>query len=163
MWIDAISSNQDDIPEGNQQVSRMGTLYSMADEVLVWLGLEANGSTQALTFVEESLGSPKDASPSIFSLESYSRIIESLISLTTREYWQLAWIIQEVFRAQKLFIHCGLKMVEWRCLANFFRRLEKYLEDERPKTQEYLVELHHSLAARFARQRTAQNLDLEIS
>jgi hypothetical protein len=38
-WIDAICINQGDIDEKNEQVPRMGQLYSSASQVWVWLGL----------------------------------------------------------------------------------------------------------------------------
>ncbi|PMD15205.1 hypothetical protein NA56DRAFT_550813, partial [Hyaloscypha hepaticicola] len=44
LWVDALCINQEDIPERNEQVSRMGTLYNQAEEVLVWLGPEKDGS-----------------------------------------------------------------------------------------------------------------------
>ena len=41
LWADAISINQDDIGERNQQVATMDQIFSKASKVLVWLG-EAN-------------------------------------------------------------------------------------------------------------------------
>lgn len=38
-WIDAICIRQDDIREKNEQVPRMGDIYSMASQVWVWTGL----------------------------------------------------------------------------------------------------------------------------
>lgn len=40
LWIDAISINQNDIPERSKQVSMMGDIYSLSQTVLVWLGKE---------------------------------------------------------------------------------------------------------------------------
>ncbi|KAK5069035.1 hypothetical protein LTR70_010774 [Exophiala xenobiotica] len=37
-WIDAICINQDDIPERNSQVSRMGEIYKKCTGTVVWLG-----------------------------------------------------------------------------------------------------------------------------
>jgi hypothetical protein len=39
-WADALCINQDDIHERNSQVSMMGDIYRLADEVAVWLGVE---------------------------------------------------------------------------------------------------------------------------
>ncbi|PMD41766.1 hypothetical protein L207DRAFT_391609, partial [Hyaloscypha variabilis F] len=38
LWIDAICINQDDIPERNQQVNKMGSIYSKARRAVLWLG-----------------------------------------------------------------------------------------------------------------------------
>ncbi|EHK97015.1 putative Heterokaryon incompatibility protein 6, OR allele [Glarea lozoyensis 74030] len=43
-WIDAICINQDDIPERNSQVQRMGDLYTNASFVMVWLGPDVDES-----------------------------------------------------------------------------------------------------------------------
>jgi hypothetical protein len=37
-WIDAICINQDDLQERNEQVPRMGDIYSMASRVWIWIG-----------------------------------------------------------------------------------------------------------------------------
>ena len=44
LWIDALSINQDDVKERNNQVSMMGHIYNKAVEVFVWLGPESNSS-----------------------------------------------------------------------------------------------------------------------
>ncbi|KAK7415746.1 hypothetical protein QQX98_005659 [Neonectria punicea] len=48
LWIDAICINQDDIPERNEQVKRMTNIYSLAHQVVAWLGEESNNSKHAL-------------------------------------------------------------------------------------------------------------------
>ncbi|KAF2271839.1 HET-domain-containing protein [Westerdykella ornata] len=40
LWVDAICINQNDPVERSQQVSSMGQIYSSAERVLVWLGVE---------------------------------------------------------------------------------------------------------------------------
>jgi hypothetical protein len=42
LWIDAMCINQRDIVERSQQVKRMAMIYSKAERVVVWLGLESN-------------------------------------------------------------------------------------------------------------------------
>jgi hypothetical protein len=37
-WIDALCINQQDVVEKGHQVQKMGSIYTMATEVLVWLG-----------------------------------------------------------------------------------------------------------------------------
>jgi Heterokaryon incompatibility protein (HET) len=49
LWADAICINQDDDAEKSLQVRRMGDIYHQAYRVIVWLGLEANGSKLAFS------------------------------------------------------------------------------------------------------------------
>ncbi|PMD34445.1 hypothetical protein L207DRAFT_387996, partial [Hyaloscypha variabilis F] len=48
LWVDAVSINQKDITERNQQVLRMTDIYSKAQRVIGWIGLDENGGSQAL-------------------------------------------------------------------------------------------------------------------
>ncbi|PMD26839.1 hypothetical protein NA56DRAFT_562728 [Hyaloscypha hepaticicola] len=47
LWIDAICINQDDIPERSEQVKKMASIYSRAQQVILWLGEESDQSTLA--------------------------------------------------------------------------------------------------------------------
>jgi len=64
LWIDAICINQDDAPERSQQVNKMGSIYSKARRVVLWLGEEADESTSALAIMR-SLGEGIDAYVSV--------------------------------------------------------------------------------------------------
>lgn len=44
IWIDQVCINQDDTVEKGQQVALMGSIYSRAEQVLVWLGPSGNDS-----------------------------------------------------------------------------------------------------------------------
>jgi thioesterase domain-containing protein len=47
LWIDAICVNQEDIPERNAQVAKMGRIYRDANHVLAWLGQRTKDSEVA--------------------------------------------------------------------------------------------------------------------
>ena len=53
MWIDAICINQEDINERNVQVSRMGTIYHEARQVVVWLGPGRPNSDLAISTLRD--------------------------------------------------------------------------------------------------------------
>lgn len=53
IWIDQICINQSSHPEKDDQVPLMGTLYSRAAQVLVWLGPAANGSDDLMDAFRE--------------------------------------------------------------------------------------------------------------
>ncbi len=66
LWVDQICINQEDLVEKGQQVSLMGSIYSKAEQVLVWLGPAAHGS-DALMDAWKSVGqAARD-----FGMESY--------------------------------------------------------------------------------------------
>jgi hypothetical protein len=47
-WIDTVCINQDDVEERSAEVSRMGTIYSRAHQVIIWLGPEFENSSLAI-------------------------------------------------------------------------------------------------------------------
>jgi hypothetical protein len=51
LWVDAICINQISDPEKNDQVARMGRVYNQAQQVVVWLGGESPGSSDAIYFL----------------------------------------------------------------------------------------------------------------
>jgi hypothetical protein len=91
LWIDAMCINQDHIPERNQQVSRMGTIYGMAKEVIVWLGPEKDDSNVAIDFIEKTT-SPGNGrlSRSFFAdhLVSSTPVKRAISKLVERDYWK---------------------------------------------------------------------------
>ncbi|KAF2124589.1 HET-domain-containing protein, partial [Dothidotthia symphoricarpi CBS 119687] len=111
MWIDAISINQEDLHERARQVSMMSTIYSLASQVVVWLGEESDDSTVAFEtiwrgfdddrkgFEAESLDSRGNSSNSDKDL--------SLRKLLTRPYFRRVWVLQEVAAARSLSVVCG--------------------------------------------------------
>jgi Heterokaryon incompatibility protein (HET) len=55
IWIDAICINQEDIDERNQQVIFMLRIYQMAQNLIVWLGPEADESDKAIEIINEAV------------------------------------------------------------------------------------------------------------
>ena len=127
-WIDAISINQTDTKERNQQVRLMTRIFMCAQQVLAWPGPDDGTLTQALALVvkwadpcndldllKELLhrGINNPLQPDIFVY-----LIE-LAKATTREEWEIlnaffnhpyfkrAWIVQEVSVARELYVLCG--------------------------------------------------------
>lgn len=52
IWVDAISINQDDISERNDQVRQMNDIYSKAEVVDVWLGESTESSDIGIDFLQ---------------------------------------------------------------------------------------------------------------
>lgn len=53
LWVDAICINQEDVSERNHQVGMMGSIYSFASSVRVWLGEKGDGSREAILLLHE--------------------------------------------------------------------------------------------------------------
>jgi len=154
LWVDAICINQNNIPERNQQVTRMGTIYGSAKEVIVWLGPEEAGSGTAITFIEKTMRDREGKYPQDLSLLLVrDGSFQPILDLTRREYWKRVWIVQEIIRARRITIHCGKRTLQWSVLAKFFRRLRKSTKITHP--------LQDSLPRKLTEQKTSQNHHLE--
>ncbi|CAG8957327.1 hypothetical protein HYFRA_00010750 [Hymenoscyphus fraxineus] len=94
VWIDAISINQRDLVERNNQVARMGDIYRTCTRTIVWLGhdLVDLTSTARKRFPLELLNQVLDSSPES-SLKGSRFHIESVLK---RQYFRRIWVIQEL-------------------------------------------------------------------
>jgi hypothetical protein len=52
LWVDAICLNQDDENEKAHQIPHMGRIYQSASRTLIWLGIEEDDSSYALTWMK---------------------------------------------------------------------------------------------------------------
>jgi hypothetical protein len=123
IWADAICINQDDLSERGEQVQLMGRIYVCADQVLGWLGEEADNSDVGMDAFKkwadwatstrgkavEDLAQIEDDIPDAFDEDTTSAIRHIL----ERPFWSRVWIIQEVALAQDLYLVCGTKKLSW--------------------------------------------------
>lgn len=167
LWVDAICINQEDIPERNHQVSKMGALYNQAEEVIVWLGPRKDGSDIAMTFIKHSVTPPCRGLPLDLSSDLFASVeIRAVLNLLSREYWRRVWIIQEVFRARKVLICCGHETLAWKDLAKFFRRVRNLPPSDlqqiaRHPSREAITAISHNPATTLTDHRTSRFQDLE--
>jgi hypothetical protein len=78
LWIDALCIDQTNFPERQHQVQQMGRIYSGAKEVISWLGTNKD---IAILFGQHH-GNWNHAS--------------GLYALSQSQYWQRAWVVQEI-------------------------------------------------------------------
>ncbi len=144
LWIDAICVNQQDVAERGHQVKRMAALYSLANQVIVWLGPERQNSTSALRTIEEygsrirvDWGSNIMYSASTGELlPATNRICtpdtpwQSIRDLLGRPWFERLWIWQEVRLAKRAYIFCGDEGVPWESFRNGIAYLHGYTEIE---------------------------------
>ena len=137
-WIDAICVNQQDPAERGHQVKRMAAVYSMASQVIVWLGPESQNSTLALRALD-NIGSQLRVDWNLYKTTSVStgelivggsdpfkhkRVWKSLGHLLSRPWFERLWIWQEVRLAREAYLSCGNEGLPWESLrrAIFYLR-----------------------------------------
>lgn len=111
IWADQLCINQGDKSERKQQVQLMGTIYSHAKFVAVWLGADTENSQYATDLLER-VKQNKVSSRRITDIER--RDSAALKCLLEREYWHRLWVVQEVFLARKIWVYCGSSKLPWR-------------------------------------------------
>jgi hypothetical protein len=140
-WIDAICIQQSDVRERNHQVGIMGSIFSQAEVVLVWLGSECDGSTEAITEIQrgcnkddnvvnndddddENNDNDDDDESDSESIGNFDpKIRKAKIALLNRSYWSRLWIVQEIVMASKRLVLCGDVVCSWTLLKRAVDRL----------------------------------------
>jgi hypothetical protein len=108
LWIDALCINQNNDAEKGTQIPLMGSIYERAVQVIAWLGsptddmmspgwgiprMTSNGIKFYFPPKDNSLGEARtDINP------------ERLLNC---DYWDRAWIVQEIAFARSLRLQCG--------------------------------------------------------
>lgn len=92
LWIDALSINQCNIPERNSQVQMMRSIYSHAQETLIWLH-------QQLEYFNDGLWRCLRENDTV-SLRKFD-ISCMLRGFTKQAYWFRVWTAQEVRHSQQ--------------------------------------------------------------
>jgi Heterokaryon incompatibility protein (HET) len=136
LWIDAICIDQSSIPERNAQVRIMGRIFAQAECVLVWLGEEDDGSDKAMKALRRF--DHQELSPEDF--DQTRRWKKEITALMRRNYWSRTWVIQELFLASQLEVHCGKTSISWRALERFANYLQA-LPDHTWSSRESVTDL----------------------
>jgi hypothetical protein len=104
MWIDAISINQEDTSERNHQVGLMGTIYSSAERVVVWLGTASEDGEFAMEAISTGILAKEDA----------GQFCDGLDDILTSDWFFRIWVVQELALASDdPILYCGLHYVRW--------------------------------------------------
>ncbi|KAA8566186.1 hypothetical protein EYC84_008788 [Monilinia fructicola] len=95
-WIDYLCLDQKDKNEQSQQIARMGTIYSEAKEVIIWLGisLEQALRLQILLNWHGNLLQSKSLG------EIQRELIDAANFVYYHEFWTRVWVVQEVGKAK---------------------------------------------------------------
>ncbi|KAF2025618.1 heterokaryon incompatibility, partial [Setomelanomma holmii] len=92
LWVDAICINQHDVPEWSHQVNFMGTIYSSASQVLMFLGHQSHDDDEVLCYLD---GAPlsrqkRDSKPEKLAVQRFIK----------RRYFDRVWTLQEIALAK---------------------------------------------------------------
>jgi len=139
VWIDAICINQSDDGEKAIQVDQMGEVYSLAEQVVVWLGNATRKSRVAFGFMQSKRGVDWPW-PTALSLERHGLDqqtqkqkhksrgkqrggisvdgIEAVFRLLERTWFRRLWVIQEVALSSKVIVACGDDRVDFSTFEN---------------------------------------------
>lgn len=127
IWIDFICINQSDDVEKAQQVRKMGLVYSLAEEVVIWLGpassdsdlamdtIRALSEKRALISKENYLGfaTSSETLQDAGLANATEDIRSALGSLLCRTWFERLWVVQEVVLAQRRRLVCGSQVMVW--------------------------------------------------
>jgi hypothetical protein len=124
IWIDAICIDQDNPTEKAHQIAAMPRIYSQAEQVLCWLGAEANNSDIVIDslpaigeWVINSLGtkisSLGDGSDDSLLIKPNIELLVETAIFFHRPWFHRLWVLQEMLLARELVLVCGKKIVSW--------------------------------------------------
>jgi Heterokaryon incompatibility protein (HET) len=147
LWIDAICINQEDVKERNHQVSRMASIYSQANAVVVWLGQPDEGGdgkscVEALRFlgwymVEKRIDHFVQKE---LELDWGLEVLQGLQTLSLKSYWTRLWVVQEALLASQAIVQCGPYWTLWDSL----KYVCQSLQSRNRGWNERLVQLKHA-------------------
>jgi hypothetical protein len=131
-WTDGLCIDQGNMKERNHQVGCMGEIYSIAQQVIIWLGNDKQGedSLRTLSHFKRQVDQDGDLRD-----EDIPLCRESGQYLLDYDYWLRVWIIQEVVLSKKAYVTCGSTSMEFQDFqtairAVAFRHSSQYRSEE---------------------------------
>jgi Heterokaryon incompatibility protein (HET) len=138
LWIDAVCINQNDHREKNHQVKLMSDIYSRADRVLVFLGLE-DGCSEAFDYFDAVSKARDNDSP--LPTNNSSKLLLAFWKLLSKPWWSRVWVIQEfVLATTEPFIGCGRRWTTASAFIAGLVALPKAIDFQNPI---FMLELHN--------------------
>ncbi|KAG8532915.1 uncharacterized protein KY384_002793 [Bacidia gigantensis] len=114
VWADAVCIDQQNLGERDQQVKLMGSIYSQAQMVLIWLGPNDHEDTERARALIDHMTTyrmrDQETPPTLQEARDYFTMIErplwnAFAGILRRPWFERVWVIQEAANASKgLFI-----------------------------------------------------------
>ncbi|KAF1810651.1 HET-domain-containing protein, partial [Eremomyces bilateralis CBS 781.70] len=137
-WVDAICIDQNNNKERGHQVNLMKSIFQGAKGVVVWLGEDTeqtNIAMDSLNYLADVLdkfgvGQQEDLrSKSLLRINvHHQEAVDGFRDLLQRQWYQRAWIVQEIALARSATIMCGKKSVSAGIFSSLSWMLEKSVE-----------------------------------
>jgi hypothetical protein len=124
IWADALCINQADISERNQQVSQMGSIYSLAHHTVIYLGdstEETDNIFNELAAFGKKGGVVIARTGATADQRSKCRhMADGLKTLILQKPWfYRVWVFQELLLSRDPWLQCGKKRLKWESLDQF--------------------------------------------
>ena len=176
LWVDSICINQNDNAEKESQVRYMRDIYMHAKHTIIWLGVEADRSADALSYIyklgrkyvfhvadiENRVFNPEieqeKANLSTFNVTVGDPVLEAVFALLERQYFERAWIVQEAVVSPKAHIAVGGNSQTW--LTFVFAFL--YLLQVQSWIFEFYPSVHLNLVVSLIRTKNYWNCNYDI-
>ncbi|KAF7877307.1 hypothetical protein EAF04_000990 [Stromatinia cepivora] len=130
LWVDAICIDQSNIPERNDQIAKMRTIFQKAQFVPVWIGAEKENSSLAIQLAKKLNVASRNQVITMLHDPLVQDQLMALISLFRRQYWWRIWVIQEVACAKEAVVFCGdesIPLIELSNTCDILKREEHLL------------------------------------
>lgn len=159
LWVDAVCINQRDDDEKAAQVRMMASLYSQAEEVIVWLGTARDDSDSAMRQIKawstnKTFTTAKSLNKLAANAEDFAKaglkprsdpIYNALEALYCRSWFTRLWVFQEIVLAQRCRVFCGsihITLEQLVSVSRAMRRLSIYAHPmESPHKDSFLRSL----------------------
>ncbi|KIX93326.1 uncharacterized protein Z520_10969 [Fonsecaea multimorphosa CBS 102226] len=124
IWIDAISINQADLDERSSQVRLMTMTFMNASRVIVWLG-EGNSVTKSAIQTIRAINDRHFKTKAWELADLHHPLMEAELgvdefvddlALFESPWFRRTWVVQEVFNARGIVVHCGEDTLDWPAL-----------------------------------------------
>lgn len=104
-WTGRLCLNGEDADKMEQQIPRMGSIYSKSESVMTWLGLSSWQEQQLQTLREMVEERDRHNRHNIADDGQVPQQLSSAIySIVEDDYWKCVWILQEVARAKSVVV-----------------------------------------------------------
>ncbi|KAF2281166.1 uncharacterized protein EI97DRAFT_389566 [Westerdykella ornata] len=109
IWADAICIDQGNNIEKNMQVRRMGSLYDIAEKVVIWTGAKRAEDLYAMDWILKLRG----LRPSSDDLLDPNTKFDHISEFLARAWFGRTWTIQELVFGSEVSIVCGDQELGW--------------------------------------------------
>jgi hypothetical protein len=126
LWADAICIDQANVHEKVSQIRMLPTIFQSAESVFAWIGDDENESHEALETLLQIR--TNEVKPDIWPVglppipsewqhpglpPTKSKVWTHITAIFQREWFQRAWIIQEIVLATEVKLICGAWEISW--------------------------------------------------